>query len=153
MKGSRSIRRGTESSGLRTRAEGAACSCIEVLEESIVPLLRPYPSQCVDAGGCHIRVSISLAKLVTPPCSTQLVDLPKLLPVALPYKWPILAHAVDFPKISQSFNNTQTSSIWPWPALSLLLSSPSPVDSGSQPWFRAWPLEVFSKPRTVTIIC
>ena len=32
------------------------------------------------------------------PCPTQLVDPPKLLPMAFPYKWPVLAHPSDFPK-------------------------------------------------------
>ena len=48
----------------------------------------------------------------------QLLGPPKLFPVAFPYKWPVLAHASDFPKISQ------ISSIWPWHAPYLLLSGP-----------------------------
>lgn len=38
-------------------------------------------------------------------CPTHCVDAPKPLLVAFSYKWPVWAHAVDFPKISQKFTN------------------------------------------------
>ena len=63
-------------------------------------------------------------------------------PVAFPYQWPALAHASDFPKISQ------TSIIWPWWALFLSLSVPRPGTSDRQPWFAAWPLLGTSKLNT-----
>ena len=76
------------------------------------------------------------------PGLTQLSGPPKLFPGAFPYKWPVLAHVSDFPKISQ------TSSIWPQQALYFSLSGPRPNTSGSQPWFKAWPHMSTSKPST-----
>ena len=76
------------------------------------------------------------------PHPTQLLGPPKRLPAAFPHKQPFLAHASDFPKISQTRN------IWPQHALYLLLSGPRPGTNGSRPWFAAWPLLGSSKPST-----
>ena len=97
-----------------------------------VPCLRPHQSSshCFPCPG-SLR-----------PCPIRLSGPPKLLVVAFSHKWSVLAHASDFPKISQ------TSSIWPQCILYLLLGGPTPGNSSSQPWFTAWPCLGTSKPST-----
>ena len=34
-------------------------------------------------------------------CLKSIFDTPKPFPVAFPYKWPVLVHASDFPKINK----------------------------------------------------
>ena len=108
-KSTRNILGRTELSGIGVRTAGSAFSQTEVLAEAFdepsphragkqVPHLSLYQpgSHCSPGAGDSLR-----------PSPTQLVGPPKLFPVDFPYKWPVLAHASDFPKISQ------TSSPWP----------------------------------------
>ena len=62
--------------------------------------------------------------------------------MAFSCKWPLLAQALDFHKISQR------SSILSLHTLYLWLSCPRPGTSKSQSWFTAWPLPGPSKPST-----
>ena len=107
------------------RAEEAAFSQTEVLAEAIVPLLSSPLTE--PKGWHHIWVSINLSNTVHPtlvislnPAPPNLWVHPKMFPMVFPYKQPLLDHASDFPKISQ------TSSIWP-------LHTPYPLLSGSRP--------------------
>ena len=80
------------------------------------------------------------------PCPCQPVGLPKLFPVAFPYKWPVLTHASDRAKVSQQISLSKQ------PQASLCRVShykwPRPSTSSNQPWFTAWPCLGTSKPST-----
>ncbi|KAF6130891.1 hypothetical protein HJG60_007848 [Phyllostomus discolor] len=80
----------------------------------------PYPSLHQGGPHCWPHPDDSLRL-----CPTKLTDPPRLFPLSFLYHWPALAHASDFPKISQ------TSSIWPQPALYFLLSGLMPALAAS----------------------
>ena len=82
--------------------------------------LMPYVSLHQPGSHCLSHPGDSLR-----PHPTKITGPLKLFIVTFPYKWPVLAHASDFPKISQ------TSSIWPQCAPYLLLSGPSPSTSSN----------------------
>ena len=108
LKGIRDIGRGTELSGIRVRA-GEQLSPIEqrwqrplflsFLESSHYRTTRqtPYLRLHQSASHCLLHSGHSLR-----PCPTQHSGPPKLLKVAFPYEWHVLAHALDFPKFSQT---------------------------------------------------
>ena len=131
---------GRNSIVFRTRARRAAFSQTEVLTEAIPPLPSPPLSEL--AGELLIWVSLTWLTLLVPhlgfpdllPHSN--CESTQVLPRGFSKKQPPLAHALDFPKISQ------TSSIWPLNTPCLLLSGPRPGTSNSQPPFVAWPLPV-----------
>ena len=95
-KGTSNVWGGTELCGIRSRTGGAAFSQTELLAEAIVAFLS-LSSQSQQADTIPKSPSAWLTRFTVP----------KTFPVAFPYKWPLLAHATDFPKISQ------TSSLWP----------------------------------------
>lgn len=118
----------------------AASSQTKVLAEAILPLMNVLTPRA--AGGAP---SLSLHQ-PGPHCSPHPGDsrfpetMPyqtrgptKAVPLAYPYKWPVVAHTSDFPK------TPQTSSILPQCAPYLSLSGPRPSTRSSQPWFAAWP--------------
>lgn len=74
---------------------------------------------------------------------TQLLGQPKQFSVAFPHKWSVLAHAEDFPKISQMSN------ICSWHTPYLSLSGPRTGTSSRKTWFAAWPLLYISWPSTI----
>ena len=74
------------------KSSRTAFSQTDVLAETTVPLLSPPTTEA--AGGSHIWVSIRILP-------SHLLGPPELLSVAFPHKWPVLAHAVQFSKISQ----------------------------------------------------
>ena len=146
-KGTRNVRVGTELSGIKEKAGGTAFSQTKVLTEAIASFLSPPHNRV-----CRSHICISFhqpAYHCSPcpsdslrPCTTQLLDPSKLFPVICSCKWPFLAHASHFPKISHK------SIISPQPALCLLLSGPRHSTSSSQPWFAAWPFFGTSKSNT-----
>ena len=69
------------------------------------------------------------------------MDPPKSIPVNFQYKQPVLAHPMDFPKISKIYK-LQTSSILSLNVLHLFLRSPKLCNSGSLHQFSSWNLKV-----------
>ena len=147
LKGTRNIQGRSELSRIRARTGGAVFSHTEVLAEAIVSFLRPpshracrwVPYLSHRQPGYHCSPHPGHSLRPTPP---NLWVHPGPFPVAFPYKEPVLPHASDFPKISQ------TSSIWPLHTLYILLSGPWYSISSSWPWFTAWPHLRNSKPST-----
>ena len=103
-----------------------------VLAETIVPLMS-LPS--TEPGLHHLPHADDSLK----PHHTQLSSPPKLFQVVFPYEWHYLAHASDFPKISQT-------SIWPQHAPYLSPSGLRPGTNNNQPQFAAGPHLGTSKP-------
>lgn len=80
--------------------------------------------------GTESEISINLTNTIcswdhTKPNSQACLT--QLLPMSIPWKQPISAYAVEFPKISQRITK---SSSWCWHGQYLLLSSPQPRTSG-----------------------
>ena len=123
-----------------------------MLTESIVPALSPTSTE--QAGKCCIWASINLANTFCPilvipwdPTPSKLSRQPKLFPVTFPYKWPVLAHTLDYPKISRSI------SLWLQCDPYFLLSGPGPVTGDSWSCITAWPLWAPPSPAQVAVIC
>ena len=116
---------------------GAAFSQTNGLAEAIFPFLSSPSKGPKLARRVNIWDSVNLTYTVCPPIRFPevlphpTIEPTKLFPVTFPYEWLFLVHASDFLKFSQ------TSSICLDQALYLLLSSPRPNTSSSQPWFTA----------------